>query len=304
MPLRRTPPTSAVPEADAHLVTMDTISPSSGSTPNLYTSEYSNITARFKKRKHDGDITPTFMDELRDMISVSTATQDNRYIALHNSITEVISQNNDIRVTLSAITDQYMNIKEKLELMEGERNEDRTYIKQLEEKIEKLERRNCSTKLEVRNIPRQQNETKETLAELIIKAVSVLEVPVQSYDIKDIFRAKSESVEKPIVVEFGSVLIKDKIIRNARRFNREHSDGKLNITHIFSDCPPKPIYVSECLTFETQKLFYYTRKFAKENSYKYCWTSYGKIYLRKEEGIKQIQISSNLDLVKLRENMI
>lgn len=50
--------------------------------------------------------------------------------------------------------------------------------------------------------------------------------------------------------------------------------------------------------------YYITREFTRDNSYSYCWTSRGSIYLRKTEGQPVIRIQSETDLTKLMKNKI
>lgn len=54
----------------------------------------------------------------------------------------------------------------------------------------------------------------------------------------------------------------------------------------------KPIYLPDKLIPKNVRLYYLARNFVKENDYKYCWVSYGKVFLRQEDGKKRKLVSS------------
>ncbi|KAF9420776.1 hypothetical protein HW555_003124 [Spodoptera exigua] len=184
-----------------------------------------------------------------------------------------------------------------------ERADDKKTIQKLEEKIEFLERKNRSTSLEIRNIPiclqdDKKFESKED-ASLIVKTLAkAVEVDIQDCDIKDIYRIQTNREgSKPIIVELNSVLKKDKIVLGVKNYNRKKpNEDKLNTRHLNIPGPVKPVYISEALTPNAQKLFYAARQFARENGYMYCWTSHGSVFLRKAEGEPQTRIESAINL--------
>lgn len=59
--------------------------------------------------------------------------------------------------------------------------------------------------------------------------------------------------------------------------------------------------MSEKLTPKAQRLFCLARTFVKEYDFKYCWTSFGQIFIQLTEGQKQIHIYNEADLNNLRK---
>lgn len=89
-----------------------------------------------------------------------------------------------------------------------------------------------------------------------------------------------------------------------RKYNKDHPECKLNTSHLKLEGASKPIFIAETLTTKGNRLFFLARDFAKANKYIYCWTSYGKVYLRKIEGSPLIRINEDADLIELRDNSI
>ncbi|CAG9138719.1 unnamed protein product [Plutella xylostella] len=96
---------------------------------------------------------------------------------------------------------------------------------------------------------------------------------------------------------------KEKFLNAIKMFNKNKPKGeKLNTGPLQIQGPRKPVYLSESLTFKTQKLFYMARELQKNCNYAFCWTSHGSVYLRKEENGPLIRVLNEADLEKLRRN--
>lgn len=298
MPTSRSPPKQLV-VTDTDSVSVD------GSARDLQPTENrTNINTRRLKRKCDNELS-SFMEEVRDLFSKFAAEQRARLDILESSLTEIKSQNDAISLSMSTLSAKYDELKTELENFKQERKEHICYIKTLENKLEKLELQSCTTKLEIRNIPKFQNETKEQLCNTVKKIGTTLNLQLQTADIRDVYRPFAKpGVIKPIVVEFTSVLTKESLISNLKKLTQQEKTDKLN-SKLFgqeNSESNKPIYISECLTPKGRRLFFLARDFASSNDYKYCWTSYGKIYLRKKEGMAHVRIEEEIDLAKLKAN--
>lgn len=301
MPLRRTPPsTPSKADKESNSICFRAIS-QSGSTPNLSIVETENITTRPKRKRVDDE---TCMEEIRLLLSAAAAQSETKFAALQASIFAVIAQNDMIKKTIQFVSEKYDDMILKVKQLELERKADRNLIQRLEETLESLERQLCSTKVEIKNIPKQHNESKENLCEIVRVTANALNIPIQHHDIKEVFRVnkKEDSSASLIVVEFQSVSTKAALIKGARQFNIKNKGDKLNTVHLKLEGPAKPVYLSERLTPRAQRLYYLARTFAKDNGFKFCWTPFGKIFLRQAEGNKQIPINSEADINNLRVN--
>ena len=265
-----------------------------GPTSSASIPEVENVNIR--KRKRDDDY-----NSFVDLLTSQTEKTDSKLVALQQSLSEIIAQNAEIKENISFISKKYDEMVVRAEKLEAERKTDRIYINQLEDRVENLERIWNQSKIEIRNVPSKLGETREDLCKLVCDTANILEVPLAQHDIKDVFRAKKKEGVSSIIVDFAGTKTKADMLKCARKFNNTNRVNKLNTTHINIPGPSKPIYVAESLTLKAQRLFYLARLFSKDHNYKFCWTSYGKVFLKKAEGEKQIPIKEESDLNNLRK---
>lgn len=254
---------------------------------------FSNIAARssrMTKRKSD-DITRS---EILDLFTSLKEDQDLKFSAILNSI-------NDVKVSMDCMSRKYDEALQRIDLLEESKKSQDTKIQFLENKIEILERYTRGTSIELRNVPQTTKETKEDLRNIIQKTAEALRVPLDSSsDIKDVYRINSKSEVKPIIADFTTVFARDSFLTSYKNFNKVHSLEKLSTVTLCISGPSKPVYISENLTQKDRKLYFLAREFAKSYGYAFCWTSFGRIYLRKEEGSPQVRIFSEGDLDNLK----
>ncbi|CAB3248045.1 unnamed protein product [Arctia plantaginis] len=299
MPLKRTPPKpSHLDDKKGSSTSENRKFPQSGSSPDLSTLGGDGNITRLKRKRDDCDCR-SGLDEIRAMLSASTAQTDSKLASLHQAITEIIAQNLEIKDSLTFISKEYDDMKIKLSNLESERNYDRRYIRELEERVEHMERQLCSSKIEIRNLPQKQEESKKNLCAIVTKTANILGCPIDDTDIKDVFRMKNKKDSNTITVDFNSAITKENILKKARDFNKANKENKLNTTHLKINGPSKHIFVAEKLTPKTQRIYYLARCFADSHKYKYCWTSFGKVLLRKTDGERHYIIKSETDLDNL-----
>ncbi|KAJ8704208.1 hypothetical protein PYW08_012932 [Mythimna loreyi] len=227
MPLRHSPP-KTTESGDRKLSAPINIQ--YGSAPNLATIEAKASVSRSNKRKYEDELS-SFMQEIRELLKSSTAQTEIKFLSLQKSMDEIVSQNAEIKKTLDFTTKQYDDVMLKIDSLESERKSDR-YICQLEDKVQNMERLLSLSKIEIRNISKLDKESKDELCNLVKKTVSVLDIPLQHQDIKDIYRIKKKNGTSPIIVDFVSVTTKDLILQNLRNFNHRNNQDRLNTKHI------------------------------------------------------------------------
>ncbi|CAG4950735.1 unnamed protein product [Parnassius apollo] len=195
------------------------------------------------------------------------------------------------------MSDKYDSLLEKVRNLEEQNS---AYYKRIQELEEKFERETHATKIELRNVPKETHETKDDLLNILKKTGGVLGSTLQQSDVKNIYRINTKNEgNKPIIADFTSCLTKDKFISNLKKYNKTHANNKLNTKDISMDGPAKPIYISDNLPQKTRQLFAAGRDFAKKNNYVFCWTSVGRVYLKKSEQSKPILIKCHEDLNKM-----
>lgn len=316
MPLKRTPPptltkptieeSNRVQSASTLSLALEPVTDSSlhhcASAPDLFSSS-TNITER-KKRKlllqHDND-NMHISTVIKDMFTEFSKEQEKRFQELQNTISTVNQQNIQLNKTVQLMAEKYDEFILKISNLEKERQEDKKVIKILEEKIENLERKSCATSIEIRNLPKKLDESKDTLCNTIIGLGKILDVHIDTNNVRDIYRWNSRDNSNPIVVNFNTTLIKEKILKSLKNYNKNKNlQDKLNTKNLNFEGPTRPVYVSECLTRNTQKIYFHARKFQRSHDYKFCWTSRGIVYLKKDTNSKQVRVSSESDIEALR----
>lgn len=276
-----------------------------GKATKVDTSNYSDsdsqtyVTTRTKTKREDE--LNAFKTEVQSMFKELIREQQQFFSSLNGKMEEIKTQNQTLQQAVDFNSTMYDNFLKRMEVLEQEKKEDRKRISILEERVEQLERQLRVSSLEIRNIPRKQNETKQDLVETIIKLGKVVNVSIQSSEIKDIFRINSNTEHKTILADFTSVLIKEKIIQSVKKFNKTNNVAKLDTQQLHIDGPKLPIFVSDNLTPKTKRLFFLARDYATHQRFKYCWSSVGKVFLRKEDGSPIIRINSEADLVLLNK---
>lgn len=309
MPLKRTPPTNATPvPGSSKLVAPELNMQYSSSEQDLHGNQFSDannstqVSRRPKRKVAEmpvGQIT-TFMSEMRAMFNELQEQQNLKMEKIFSAIEEIKIQNRDISASVEFLSSKYDTLLGEIQDVQGECRDNQNYIKALEETIDKLEKNARSTCIEIKNIPVKTSETKDCLLKNLQDIGHILNVPIQSQDVKDVFRMGSKDPKnRTIIAEFTTTLTKEKIIRTYRKFNRGPS--KLSTENLKLSGPVKPVFISENLTPKMKRLFYLAREFAKSNEYGYCWSSNGRIFIREKEGAPLHWIKEESDLKKIEK---
>ena len=165
---------------------------------------------------------------------------------------------------------------------------------------EQYSRREC---LEIRGIPTALGEDTDK----IIKSVgSILDVDIDDSDSSVSHRIGIPSSTRPetsatvtsraaIIVKFTNRNIRDKLYKSRSKLKNfttgdiglgRHNDGK--------------IFIQESLTPSRRQQFKKALEIRKELRFKFIWTYYGSIFLRKDESSQAVRITSLKELEKLQ----
>lgn len=308
--LKRTPPNTPQPQgSDSNLVVRS----------DIQTTGRSNVTQRKKKSEDDEKSRmDNLMTEMRSMFSslVNQQTEQNKKIdSLQTALDEIRSQNTVIKTQNSEIRSQNSELQKSIDFLshkyddavnrinniQAECNVTRDVVKTLESRVDYLERQIRVTSLEIKNIPVSVPENRTTLLSVVERLGNIVKNPVTQNEIKEIFRikSKSESVGS-VIVEFVSSSSKERFLKSVKTYNKENRHNRLNASHLLNNGLKTPIYISEALTTKTKRIYYLAREFIKTSEFEHCWTSNGKVYVRKREGFSSQLINSEEDLAKLR----
>ncbi|XP_061727799.1 uncharacterized protein LOC133532940 [Cydia pomonella] len=270
------------------------------------TSDDTTFQRRFKRKFYEDSNSgnmETIMGQMRSMFDTFSRDQAARFKDLQDSVSKIEKQNDGISKTVDFLSQRYDEILETVKELKEDKIKDKKHIQELEEKVELLERKLKGPAIEIRNLPKQltgdnQHETKEKLCEIVKHMGQAIKVEIKDADIKDIFTIKSKVEDKKTMfAEFTSVIKKEQVVDAVLQFNKgKKNSDKLNGSHLKLNDAKTPIYVSEALTRNGQKLLYAARQFVKNHGLVYAWSYRGAIYLRKAENQKPIKINSEADL--------
>lgn len=249
-----------------------------------------------------------FKEEVKSMIQDMNNNQNLILNKLIGDIAEIKTQNStiqksnhDIEKSLQFLSDQFDNMSTRVGALEKERKEHLLHISTLEAKVEEMQRSLKSTTVEIRNVPSQPKlESVTDLTNIVLNTCKVLDVNAQISDIKDVFRVKGKAGSTTIVTDFTRVTKQQEVVKSAKTYNKAHPTDRLNSNHIGIPGLSTPIYISEGLTAKGRRLLYLARDFASSTGYKYCWTSNGKVYVRKADSSPHTEIKNEADLVNLK----
>ncbi|KAJ8708989.1 hypothetical protein PYW07_008815 [Mythimna separata] len=262
------------------------------------------VTFRNNKRKFEAEFSAelkTFKEDITSMFAELKKEQNEKFHKLQSNLEELKSLNTELRTDLQFYSEKYDELLKNIHCMEVEAQNSHEYVRSLENKVEYLERCTKSASIEIRNLPKNQRETKQDLVEILKTIGDSMSTPITVADIRDIYRltSKSPEIRGTVVVDFNSVLTKENLMNNVKNYNKTNAGNKLNSSHIH--LPGKtPIYLAECLTTKAKKVFYQAREFAKLYKYAYCWSAHGNIYIRRKEGETASKIVDEHDLEKLK----
>lgn len=270
---------------------------------------YFNITKRLKR--NIGELPSSSNSEIKCMIEdmmakqdknleCMMAKQDNKLELLNDAILTIVAQNIEIQKSVQSMSSQQEKLLAKVNTLEQQNEEYKKQISDMERKIDMLERNNYSSILEIRNVKKQKDENKDVLLNIVQNVCSSigLEKTIKEDEIKNVYRPKSDT----IIAEFSTCKRQEMIISQYKKYNkekRERKEAPLNSENISLPGPRSTIYLSECLTSKSRRLFFIARENVKNKKLAASWTSYGRVYVKKEEGSSPIRVNEESELLQL-----
>lgn len=251
-------------------------------------------------------------EELKELFSTLQSQQNQRLDVLEQHIAGIKGQNDSIHKNNLEIEKSLEYVSNKLDVMqsticrlEEDRNRIATDIAKIEDKCDSIERSMRKTSIQVRNVPKQTTETKETLFKMIYTLSSALKINLEKSELRDVFRVptKQDQANSMIIIEFSSTLTKTNFLEAKRKFisnSIRYKTEQLNSNHLGLGGGKAEIYISDHLTPQASRLYHLAREFRKTMGYEFCWTSNGLVYLRKKQGDPYILVRGEAQLHLLK----
>lgn len=259
------------------------------------------VTQRSKRSREDlfiGEQLDDFKKEMKEMLAFMLTQQIQE---VTSTLKEIQQTNLNIENTVKHLMSKNQDLENKILLLEKQSKEDKRHITLLENKIEEMETGSRKANFVLKNVPKLSGETKEELIGLVMTLSNNIDCSLTKSDIKDIYRVrgKNDIQNTPIVVETGSTLIKNDVLKKGKLFNKKHH-SKLCCKHLgFKSQEDTPVFLSEHLTAKGSRLYFLARDLIKTGGYKYCWTAYGKVYIRKDDQTPVIAMRSEEQIHQL-----
>lgn len=311
--MKRTPPNSK------SLISLNKSSaPHHGSDSMLYRptdsrpneSPQIDFVSQRNKRPREDEITivqfSDFKEEMKELMTSLIAEQKKDLTSISNNLQKVKESNSNIESCILLLTSQNEEFQKKIAILEEQSKRDREHICILEEKIEDLQRLSRKTTIEIKNVPKKSQESRQDLINMTLNISRNIEIEMNDQDINDIFRIRSKKESdknSSLVVELRSSLLKSDFLKKVKEFNFKNKT-RLQAKHLeFTSNIDQPIFVSEQLTAKGARLFFLARDLAKSKQYKYCWTSFGKVYVRKDDQSRIIPIQNEAQVQHLMQEL-
>ncbi|KOB65473.1 Zinc finger DNA binding protein [Operophtera brumata] len=224
-----------------------------------------------------------------------------KFKKIESKLIDIHKNTGDIEKSMEFLATNFEEMSKKVDNLEQQIKNKQTQIDNLEDKYENLQRSARSSTLEIRNVPNSPNETKEVLSSYIVQMSETVGAKMSSNDIKDIFRVPGKSeTNKPIIAELTTTIQKLRLIKAVKSFNVSNRANKLNAFHLGLRGHSSPVFVVEHLTSKGNRLHYLARELTRAGQYKYCWTSNGKVFVRKMDGAPLVLINSEEQMEGLK----
>ncbi|KAJ0183173.1 hypothetical protein K1T71_001149 [Dendrolimus kikuchii] len=113
------------------------------------------------------------------------------------------------------MSDQMRSVETKIHLLESEKKSTAKHVMELEEKNDNLERNSVKTSIEIKNIPKFPQETKEMLCNMVQTLAQYLNFNISKSNLRDVQRSLSKQDKKfsSIIVEFHYTFIMTTLLK-------------------------------------------------------------------------------------------
>ena len=206
---------------------------------------------------------------------------------------------NNLEKQNKALIKQNKNLSNDVDKLQKELADLRSQV----DEQEQYTRREC---LELRGVPET---ARENTDEIVLSVASLLNIGISQQDISvshrlpkregrlgDQAAATSGRAQPPaIIVKFTNRNARDRLFK-ARSGLKNFDISNIGLGRYGND----KIFIQESLTSTKKKLFQKALKFRKEFQFKFIWSQYGVIFLRKHENSRAIRIVSDQDLEQFK----
>ncbi|KAI5646062.1 hypothetical protein NE865_01955 [Phthorimaea operculella] len=202
----------------------------------------------------------------------------------------LVNEQRDVRNDLSIANEHIKKLEDQKQKLE-------TNVTELNHRIMVLEKASRSCNIEIQCVPEKKS---ENVLELVKKLYEIIKMPSAVSEICAVRRVAKLNPDskrpRNILLTVRSEFQRDTFLSSFKRYNQANSTSPISSFSLGIPGESQRIYVSEHLSRQCKELHAAARRYAKENSYTYCWVKFGRVYLRKEDNSPAIHVK-NLDFL-------
>lgn len=257
-------------------------------------------TMRGELKAMRGEITAEFTAEMKDMKGKMEKFMNELYIEVSELRVEVREQ----RKSMEFMSEEYDRMKEdnksmakrlsvlekKSGVVEKQMEEQGRDKNELEGTIIDMKNFQLQDNLEIVGLPQREHEDCKELALCVFKKIDTTlgkDIILQARRVgspKDQYDKVKKT--RPILVQLNNKSIRNYLYSNKKRIRSAFGQPR----------EEEKVFLNESLCRETRDLLREANVKRKEKNYKFIWTSFGKVLVRKSENSKVIHIKSHKDL--------
>ena len=163
--------------------------------------------------------------------------------------------------------------------------------------LEQYSRREC---VEIRGIPLPAHQQSENTDQIAIKVAGLMGLDVKDEDLSVSHRLKTSQTyhgknaqAPPIIVKFARRTTREQFYRAKKKLQGVSTKDLGYTTN-------QKIFITESLTQKNKTLFNEAYKVKREKEFKFIWTSFGKIFSRRNENSLVYPVKNTNDLHKIK----
>lgn len=236
-----------------------------------------------KRKKSDQDYFK-YMNE--EMIHTLKELINKEIGEIKNQNSKILESNTQIIKLLEINAANYKELNNKMLILENKHKEATERISELEKQLNGIHKQIIKNTLEIRNLPKTENENLQEVVNTIYKTLNLEQIDGTT----KIYRKGKNNGS--ILIEYQDYKKKDALLKTFKKYNSENKDKPLCTDDLGAGGNNSRVYISEPLTQLSKKIFKAARELVNNGLYKYCWTSRGNVLLRKEEGHNLIVVKS------------
>lgn len=272
-------------------------------------SKQSKMNSSEHNRHGENDEMSISLNELRqlirnDILEASDKTNsriDEMSVQIKQSITKLETEIDDIKVSQQFISNEFealkisvsdqkediISLKREVSVVKTDCVTTHQNVEELNYELNVLKQSSLESHMLISNVIKA---AEENIEQLLHDMFTLLGIVCNVESVLSMGRLSSSNQQgiQPILVRFACVSTKEKVLKAAR-------DRPIFCDEIGLGVKQR-IYFNHRLTPANQRLLGATRRYKKQNNFKFAWFSNGEIFLRKDESSRAIKITDIRDL--------